>query len=245
MPRSGRTPGLSGDILETTLKRSSYHHGDLRRVLLDASLALVNEAGVAALSLREVARKAGVSHNAPYHHFPDKGRLLAAIALEGFEKMAAEMEQSATRSLPPRARLEQCGLAYIRFALACPAHFRVMFRPELASPEDNPEVIAASSRGFAQVISAVVACQDAGLVAPGDPMPYVLTCWSAVHGLASLWLDGPLSRDPKGFGKSPEKLAQVLVTTLGGLIAGGAPRPTPRAAPRGKARSGQGNRSAG
>jgi AcrR family transcriptional regulator len=68
--------------------RTGYHHGDLRRALLDASLALVAEGGIGALSLREVARKAGVSHNAPYHHFKDRGSLLAALAEEGFAELA-------------------------------------------------------------------------------------------------------------------------------------------------------------
>src|SRR3954468_16224943 len=115
--------------------RRSYHHGDLRRTLLDASLALVEEQGIGALSLREVARKAGVTHNAPYHHFPDKGTLLAAISEEGFALLAREMTAARAGARDdPRSRLEACGQSYVRFALKSPAHFRVMFRPELADP---------------------------------------------------------------------------------------------------------------
>jgi len=210
-------------------KRSSYHHGDLRRVLLDASLALVNEQGVSALSLREVARKAGVSHNAPYHHFPDKGSVLAAIALEGLGLLTEQMVTSvAAAGADPKARLEACGLAYVRFALSHAAHFRVMFRPELACLEDDPVMREASSKPFEQVVMAVMACQAAGLMPAGDPMPWVLTCWSAVHGLASLWLDGPLSQDPKGFGKSPEKLAEIVVFTLSGHLTRPPDPPTAR-----------------
>lgn len=215
--------------------RSSYHHGDLRRVLLDASLALVNEAGVGALSLREVARKAGVSHNAPYHHFPDKGSVLSALAIEGLglltEHMIAAIRDAGS---DPRARLEACGLAYVRFAISHAAHFRVMFRPELVCGEDDAEMREASAKPFEQVVAAVVACQEAGLMSAGDPMPQVLTCWAAVHGIASLWLDGPLSQDPKGFGKSPEKLAETVVFTLSGMMLKPAVE-TGRARTRGKA----------
>jgi AcrR family transcriptional regulator len=213
-------------------RRATYHHGDLRRTLLDASLALAEESGVAALSLREVARKAGVSHNAPYHHFPDKGALLAAIADEGFEALAREMTV-ASAAVPdgpraPLARLEACGLAYVRYALKSRAHFRVMFRPELAQDACvTPR--CSMTRPFELLVESIVACQRAGQLPDGDPMPLVLTCWSAVHGLASLWLDGPLSLDPKGFGKSPEKLAATVVGTLSSLATAAMVLPAPRA----------------
>lgn len=200
--------------------RRSYHHGDLRRALLDASLALVQEQGIQALSLREVARKAGVSHNAPYHHFPDKSALMAAICEEGFQGLAREMAAARVAAGDdPRARLEACGQSYVRFALGSPAHFRVMFRPELADPEIHPGMLEASQPAFQMLVQGVVDCQRAGQAPGGDPMPLVLTCWSVVHGLASLWLDGPLSKDPKGFGKSPEKLAAMVVLTIGALLA--------------------------
>jgi AcrR family transcriptional regulator len=203
-------------------KRTTYHHGDLRRVLLDASIALIDEVGVGALSLREVARKAGVSHNAPYHHFPDKSALLAAIARDGFAGLAEETAAARIAATGPRARLEACGIGYVRFALRSPAHFRVMFHPELATPDEHPLVTSAAIPVFETLVQSVMEAQAAGEIPAGDPMPFVLTCWSCVHGLATLWLDGPLSRDPKGFGKSPEKLAAMVTTTLGTVFAGAA-----------------------
>jgi AcrR family transcriptional regulator len=199
-------------------KRTTYHHGDLRRALLDASLALVDEAGIGALSLREVARKAGVSHNAPYHHFPDRGSLLAAIAEDGFIALASQMAAARAAAPTPRARLEACGIAYVRFAIGSPAHFRVMFRPELASPTEHPRVHQASVPALDILVQGVIEAQAAGLIPAGDPMPFVLTCWSAVHGLATLWLDGPLSLDTKGFGKSLDKLATMVVGTLSAMM---------------------------
>jgi AcrR family transcriptional regulator len=195
-----------------------YHHGDLRRVLLDASLALIDAQGVAAWSLREVAREAGVSHNAPYHHFADKGALLAAIAEEGFAELGREIRSARALGADPAARLAACGIAYVRFALQSAATFRVMFRPELCTSSTNTPVEKTSEPAFQALVETVVECQAAGLWPPGDPMPLVLTAWSAVHGLASLWLDGPLQANRMGFGLSPEVLAEMVVRTLVSML---------------------------
>jgi AcrR family transcriptional regulator len=203
-------------------RRTSYHHGDLRRALLAASLELIDEVGIGQLSLREVARKAGVSHNAPYHHFSDRGSLLAAIAEEGFVQLAAEMVQARAAASDARARLEACGLAYVRFALRSPARFKVMFRPELAAPAEEATVARASTPALDTLTAAIVDAQAAGLAPAGDPMPLVLTCWSTVHGLASLWLDGPLARVTRSSGTSPVKLAAAVASTLASLLAGAA-----------------------
>ena len=203
-------------------KRTAYHHGDLRRALLAASLDLVEEGGIGALSLREVARKAGVSHNAPYHHFRDRGSLLAALAEEGFAELAREMAEARARAPDARARLEACGLAYVRFALRSPARFKLMFRPELAAPSEEGQVARSSTPALDTLTLAIEEAQAAGLAPAGDPMPLVLTCWSAVHGMASLWLDGPLARNHRRFGPSAEKLAAQLASTLASLMIGAA-----------------------
>jgi AcrR family transcriptional regulator len=208
---------------KSTSKRSAYHHGDLRRALLEASLALIEEAGIGALSLREVARKAGVSHNAPYHHFKDRGSLLAALAEEGFTQLAAEMAAARAAAPDARARLEACGLAYVRFALKSAARFKLMFRPELAAPAEEGEVARASTGALDTLTAAIIEAQEAGLAPAGDPMPLVLTSWSAVHGLASLWLDGPLARTQRRFrAGSPDKLAATVSSTLAALFIGSA-----------------------
>jgi AcrR family transcriptional regulator len=212
-------------------KRAGYHHGDLRRALLEASLTLVEESGIGALSLREVARKAGVSHNAPYHHFKDRSSLLAALADEGFTQLAAEMAAARAAAPDARTRLQACGLAYIRFALKSAARFKLMFRPELSDPgEEDGAHGRASTAALETLTGAIVEAQQAGLAPPGDPMPLVLTSWSAVHGLASLWLDGPLARAQRAFGAtSPETLAATLSSTLAALLIGSAAPPGRRA----------------
>jgi AcrR family transcriptional regulator len=203
-------------------KRTAYHHGDLRATLLKASLALIDESGIGALSLREVARKAGVSHNAPYHHFKDRGSLLAALVEDGFAALAREMADARAAAPDARARLEACGQAYIRFALKSPARFKLMFRPELTSPDAEAESAPAPSSTLAleTLTAAIIEAQAGGLAPAGDPKPLVLTCWAAVHGLASLFLDGPLARAHRAFAASPDKLTAVVPATLSALMIG-------------------------
>src|SRR5262245_18217916 len=113
------------------LRKTAYHHGNLRRALLDAALELVREQGVVTLSLREVARRASVSHAAPAHHFGYKAGLLTALATEGFEQVAAALRAAAERSQRPELRFAWTGWAYVMFAAEHRAYFEVMFSPEL------------------------------------------------------------------------------------------------------------------
>jgi AcrR family transcriptional regulator len=191
---------------------------DLRRAILDASLLLAAEGGVGALSMREVARRARVTHGAPYHHFKDRSAILAALAEEGFalltKEMNAAMKDEARGSV---ARFEACGRGYFRFALRHPAHMKLMFRPELANPADHPQVDQAACTAMQVLIDCVLECQKAGNAPPGDHMPLVVTSWATIHGLSALWLDGPLSR-MKAFGASPQELARRVAHTLGELM---------------------------
>ncbi len=191
---------------------------DLRRAVLDASLALVEEGGVGALSMREVARRANVTHGAPYHHFADRAAIVAGLAEEGFELLTREMTTAMKREPAGTiARFESCGRAYVRFAVRHPAYMRIMFRPELASPTDHPAVDAAAASAMRVLIECVAECQKAGAMPSGDVSAIVLTSWAAVHGLASLWLDGPLCR-LRDWSAPPQELAAMVARTLGGLL---------------------------
>ncbi|MFC7329637.1 TetR/AcrR family transcriptional regulator [Marinactinospora rubrisoli] len=180
--------------------RSAYHHGDLRRTLLDAALVLIAERGVAAVNLRELARRAGVSHAAPAHHFTDKAGLFTAIATEGHMLLAQALSPASPEENGPgrgavapageTARLpalREMGARYVRFALDHPAHFDVMFRPDLCRVDD-PELAAARRRSGALLTRAL----------PGGPdgphtRGYLLAAWSAAHGFATLWRSGSLT----------------------------------------------------
>lgn len=174
-----------------------YHHGDLRRALVDAAATLAGEKGIESLSLREAARSAGVSHAAPYHHFKDKAALLAAVAEEGFIRFDA-FQRKSLQSAPrePAARLRALGKAYIRFAIKNPHYFRVMFRKDLVGPEITPSLRKIAYQTFDRVFEAVGDCLGSSSTA--EVMPPSITAWSLVHGLASLWLDGPLSNPEFG-----------------------------------------------
>jgi AcrR family transcriptional regulator len=181
--------------------RRSYHHGDLRRVLIDAALDVVQKQGLAALTMRSVARAAKVSHMAPYHHFEDKSALVAAVAAEGFRRMRSAMEERVARcSEGLRARLRESGIAYVVFAVENPNLFRVMFSAQMAEKSNYPELQDAASSAFA-LLRGLVDESQAGT--PDDPDEGELisvSAWALVHGLAILCIDGqigPEATDPE------------------------------------------------
>lgn len=207
-----------------TKKKGTYHHGDLRRALLDTAVRVVEKEGVSALSLQAIAKRAGVSSAAPYHHFESREQLLAEIAGQGFELLVAELQRAAAGAGDDaKAHLEGLGRGYVRFALAYRGHFRVMFRPELkmqlsAQPDHAPR------ESFAMLQRAIERCQKEGLAPKGDPTPLVLLTWSAVHGASVLWIDGPLEHS--GMVKDEDALATTIASTVVQLLAADAHRRT-------------------
>lgn len=171
-----------------------YHHGELRRALVETALAVIEREGVGALSLRDLSRRLGVSHAAPAHHFRDRSALLTAVATDGFERLSAALAAAAERAPSGAPRLEALGRAYVRFAQDHPAAFRVMFGRELSELDPPPpELAAAGQRAFARLVEAVTQALAAG-PAEGRPAAedVAFACWSVVHGAATLWNDGPL-----------------------------------------------------
>lgn len=200
--------------------KPSYHHGDLRRALIEASLALISEEGFSALTLREVARRAGVTHAAPYRHFADKEALLAAVAEEGFRAMATQMRERMDKESSPSERLLACGVAYVLFAVRHPAHFRVMFGPHFNKPSEHEDMSKEGSHSFGLLIQSISQGQQAGELRPGEPLPLALMAWSQVHGLASLLVDHQLDRPGE-----PTPNAEQIATFQTRLLFEGLRRP--------------------
>lgn len=189
-----------------------YHHGDLRRSLLAAALEIIEKEGLDALSLRAVARRANVSHTAPYHHFPSRAELLAAVAEEGFDALRSAIGRRVSGIDDPRASLIEGSIGYVLFALDHPSRYRIMFSPELAgTPSES--LRSASSAAFDHLIAAIERCQIAGLARDGDPRTFARAAWSMVHGLSLLLLDGHL-RDPKSGRAANERTARAMTETL-------------------------------
>lgn len=172
-------------------KKRPYHHSNLRDVLLASAVQLIAEAGPSGFTLREVARRAGVSHNAPYRHFEDRGALLAAVAAEGYLELNDAMLAAANQRPGALDRLKRAGLAYVAFALRRPEHFTVMFETAL-SKESHPEATKASELAFSTLLGLVEASQSAGQLIRGDSLQLALHAWSMVHGIAKLAITGRL-----------------------------------------------------
>jgi AcrR family transcriptional regulator len=176
--------------------RPSYHHGNLHAALLEAASRLVAEKGPAGFTLREVARRAGVSHNAPYRHFRDKSDLLATMAAIGFRELTQAMLAAAEPQPTSLERFKHSGLAYVTFALRRPEHFCVMFDAPIPELE-YPECADAGHECFRTLERFVESCQRDGAFADEDPKMRALGAWSIVHGIAKLAIAGrlPFSSD--------------------------------------------------
>jgi AcrR family transcriptional regulator len=167
------------------MPRRPYHHGNLRDALLRGAVRVIAELGPAAFTLREVARRAGVSHNAPYRHFRDKDALVAAVAAEGFRELTRAMREAGERPGNALEQLKQSGLAYVAFALRRPEHFTVMFDAPVSSSKD-PEYVQASTEAFDTLTAYIKNCQEGGQLPAGNTQERVLYAWSLVHGIAKL-----------------------------------------------------------
>jgi AcrR family transcriptional regulator len=185
-------------------KTSSYHHGDLRDALIAAALAILEEGGdPAALSLREVARRAGVSAMAPYRHFADKEALLAAVAAIGFDRLAEALRDGDRFESSTDALIGQ-GVAYVAFACANPSLFRLMFGRVLAAQCGDRAPTGAPAY-------TVMAQRVAAINGSGDAEDWAMCCWATAHGIASLAVDGQLAYT----GETPTVLADRVLRLLG------------------------------
>jgi AcrR family transcriptional regulator len=203
------------------MKSDAYHHGDLRRALMDEALGLVRERGLPALSLREVAARAGVSTAAPYHHFADKAALVRALGYEALAELDRRMAVAeAGAAAAPYERLLALGSAYIAFACERPEYAALMRAPEMAAPQ-APDDVPEHGRSRERLLAAVVACQEAGILTPGDPLPPTIGMWALVQGLAELLATAPASLAEQYGGKGAliDAVLRAVVPPAGPCIA--------------------------
>lgn len=177
-------------------RERAYHHGDLRNTLIDAALTQIASVGARALSLREVARSAGVSHTASYRHFPSKESLLAAIAEQGFVMLADAIATAVdAHAGDPLAALQASGVAYVEFGVQYPQHLQIMFGGLIGRQADHPALQVAAEGAYERLREVVRDAQHAGLVRTGDERIIALASWAQVHGLALLIAGGQVAGD--------------------------------------------------
>lgn len=206
-----------------------YHHGDLRRALIDQALAVIAAEGRWDFTLRELARRTGVSHAAPYNHFADKRALLAEIATLGFEALTAVLAEALDRPVDCPAgvsavgeQFRAVGLAYVRFGVEHAAHFRLMFGPEFAADRDrHARLVAASKASFAVLTTALGRCAEAGLIRPGAIEAQALAAWSLVHGLTLLVIDGWAATPGRDAAAAEHLARQACAALFHGFRTGG------------------------
>ena len=206
---------MAFSMKKTRKKAPDYHHGDLERALVAAARALLEKEGLEALSLRAVARAVGVSPAAPYHHFPDKDALLAAVAAEGYRDLTAAMAARMARESEPTKRFLGTGAGYVAFAAANPALFRLMFGGSGHRFSTHAGLATAGMAAYEILSRAAGEAVAASKRDPSTVPMTMLTAWSLVHGIAMLVLDAEVA--PEGYGaRDPEALATLMLERLGG-----------------------------
>jgi AcrR family transcriptional regulator len=197
-------------------QKKSYHHGDLLQALIDAALDLVAEKDVTNVSLREIARRVGVSHTAPYRHFADKEALLAAVAQEGFQRFKQAIEAAIQSVADPGEQLEMGCLTYIRYAVKHPSRYRIMFGAYGANPEKaDRAMVETAKQAYLPLADAIARGQTLGIFRAGNPEQMAQTVWALMHGLAMLLIGGQLADSDDG-----EAIASLSRSTLHLLVEG-------------------------
>jgi AcrR family transcriptional regulator len=169
-----------------------YHHGDLRRALLDEALHTIQTHGVGHLTLRTVGERLGVSRSALYRHFADKQALLATVGTEGFRTLRQALAEAWERNGRGRLGFDAMAKAYVQFAVAHPSHYRVMFGGFLESAAKDDQFVTEAKAAFQVLVDALVEQQNAGAVRRDEPVLMARFVWAAVHGTAMLVIDGQL-----------------------------------------------------
>jgi AcrR family transcriptional regulator len=173
-----------------------YHHGDLRRALVEEATRTIRDRGIDRLTVRAVGLRLGVSRTALYRHFADKASLLAAVAREGFQTFRRNLLEAWDTAGRGRAGFVAMGAAYVRFERANPSHYRVMFGRFRDLSACDPALAADGAAAFQVLVDALVSLERSGLMSYDDPQALAPFVWATVHGVAMLAIDGQLGPDP-------------------------------------------------
>ena len=187
-------------------RAGQYHHGDLRRALIDQALHTIDKLGVEGLTLRSVGDSLGVSRTALYRHFSNKQALVAAVAREGFRTLRLALLSAWDHKGRGQPGFDAMGEAYLQFAVAHPSHYRVMFGRFVESCARDPELIAEATAAFQALVDALVDLQREGAARRDDPVMLARFVWSVTHGIAMLVIDGQL-RDVDASGTALNRFA--------------------------------------
>lgn len=208
------------------MARDQYHHGNLHQELVQAARGLIETSGVAGLSLRGVAREAGVSQAAPYHHFSNKEALLAEVSQQGFEQLIAAVLASMGEAELAPVRMQAMGHAYITFGLEHPKLYDLMFSNECPA-ERHPILKTVGERAFGLVVESVMRGQAQGAYRDGEPVHLAMAVWSAVHGLVSL-LQNRLGsgKEMGGVELNAENLVEEVLHFVDAALTRAQPTPT-------------------
>jgi AcrR family transcriptional regulator len=193
------------------MESNSYHHGDLKNALIKAGVEILKKEGLGSLSLRKVAKQAGVSHAAPYSHFADKQALIAAVSTEGFKQLFGEIASVIElHQADPGTLLIETAWAYVQFALNEPDHFKLMFSGVLEKEKEYPDFVEISQQNFSQLVKIVEICQQAGVLKSGSSDVVAVSVWSTVHGFTSLLLEGQISKTVLDKSSLKDLLTQII-----------------------------------
>lgn len=209
-------------ILRTRAARkppSRYHHGDLRRALVDEAVRTIGTSGVSALTLREAGRRLGVSRSALYRHFADKSALLAAVAADGFQRFTRDLQQAWDEGGQTLEGFNRMGVAYVEFALANRSHYRVMFGEFHEMCAKDPELEGVANASFEVLVAAIRVLQRDGSVRTDDPTMMGQYIWATVHGIATLAIDGLLGTSREAV----DPLVRYAVARMNDALRPGAP----------------------
>ncbi len=176
------------------MAEKNYHHGDLKNALIQAGIKILAEDGINGLSLRKVAREAGVTHSAPYAHFTDKQALIAAISTDGhkkvYDRIHAVIERYPEDSL---RQLIETAWTYVQFGFEEPDHFKIAFNSSVEGERQYPDLVEATKQTFNEFRQLILRCQAANLIAEGEPDLVAVTLWGLVHGFVNLTQGGMVS----------------------------------------------------